>query len=141
MRVIVKGRHLNLTQALKDHAEQKLSNALMRIFDNPGATLEIELNDVGNVRNGKDKECRITLTLPKNKTINIVEVEDDMYKAIDLAHDRLLNEVKRQLEKRYDKSASRKAAVKERAEVARRSLSSEPEAWEREVAEFENTPS
>ena len=55
MRVIVKGRHLNLTQALKDHAEQKLSNALIRIFDNPGATIKIELNDIGNVRDGKDK--------------------------------------------------------------------------------------
>jgi len=139
MRVIVKGRHMNLTQALKAHAEEKLGKMVMRMFNRPAGTLEIELNDVGNVRDGKDKECRITLSIPRGKTINITEIDDDMYKAIDLAHDRLMNEVKREHEKKLDKSTSRKAAVKQRAATARDTLTVAPEPWEREVAEFENT--
>jgi putative sigma-54 modulation protein len=138
MQVIVKGRHMNLTPALKEHAEQKLGKAITRVFDRPAVSVEIELNDVGNVRDGKDKECRVTVQVPHGKTINIVEVEDDMYKAIDLCHDRLVNEVKREREKRSDKSTSRKAAEKERAETARQNLTTGPEQWEKEVAEFED---
>jgi len=139
MRVIVKGRHMNLSASLKAHAEEKLGKAITRIFDGPAGTVEIELNDVGNVRDGKDKECRITVQMPHGKSINITEVDDDMYKAIDLAHDRLLNEVKRERDKRLDKSPSRKAAEKQRNATARDALTVAPEQWEREVAEFENT--
>ncbi len=139
MRVIVKGRHMNLTPALKTHAEDKLGKAITRLIDRPDGTVEIELNDAGNVRDGKDKECRITVQIPRGKTITITEVDDDMYKAIDLAHDRLMTEVKREREKRLDKSGARKAAEKVRAETARGELSTTPELWEREVNEFENS--
>jgi putative sigma-54 modulation protein len=137
MRVIVKARHMDLTPALKEHAEQKLGKALMRIVDKPAVRLEIELNDIGNVRNGVDKECRVTVFMPRGKTINIVEVDDDMYKAIDLAHDRLLDKVKREREKRINPSNRRKAATKQRAATARQALTSGTEPWEDEVAQFE----
>ena len=141
MKVIVKARHMDLTDSLKRHAEEKLGDALARILDRPGTRIEIELNDIGNVRDGTDKECRVTVTMPKGKTINIVEVDDDMHKAIDLAHDRLLMQVKRERGKMKDTSSSRKAATKERAETARTSLTVAPETWEQEVAEFEEETS
>ena len=141
MRVIVKGRHMNLTPALKAHAEEKLGKAIIRIFDRPAAEVEIELNDVGNVRDGKDKECRVVVRMPHGKSINITEVDDDMYKAIDLAHDRLVTQVKRERERRQDKSPSRKAAEGERAATAREALTAGPEPWEKEVEEFEGSSS
>jgi len=137
MRVIVKARHMDLTPSLKEHAEQKLGKALMRIVDKPSVSVEIELNDVGNVRDGTDKECRVTVTMPRGKTINIVEVDDDMYKAIDLAHDRLLDKVKREREKRASPTTRRKAADKVRQATAREQLTTTQEPWEAEVAEFE----
>ena len=117
MKVIVKARHMNLTAALKTYAEEKLGDALARIFDRPAATIEIELEDVGNVRNGVDKECRVTVFMPKGKTINIVEDADNMYKAIDLAHDRLLQQVKRQREKHDGAHNGRKLAERERFRI------------------------
>src|SRR2546426_2400131 len=96
MRVIVKARHMTLTNPLRAYAQEKLSNAVMRIFDRPAAKLEIEMGEIGHVRDGANKECRVTVFIPKGKTINIVEIDDDMYKAIDLAHDRLLQQVKRE---------------------------------------------
>jgi ribosomal subunit interface protein len=137
MRVIVKARHMDLTPSLKAHAEQKLGKALMRIVDKPSVRVEIELNDVGNVRDGTDKECRVSVVMPRGKTINIVEVDDDMYKAIDLAHDRLLEQVKRERDKRSSPSTRRKAATKARQATARQALTTESEPWEQEVAEFE----
>ncbi len=137
MRVIVKARHMNLTPALKAHAEEKLGRAIMRIFDRPAAQIEIELNDAGNVRDGTDKECRVTVFMPKGKTINIHEVDDDMYKAIDLAHDRLLQQVKRQRGKRNGTKSSRRVAERERHATARAELTTSTEPWEHEVEQFE----
>lgn len=77
--------------------------------------------------------------MPRGKTINIVEVDDDMYKAIDLAHDRLLLQVKRERDRRTNPSSRRKAAIRDRARTAREALTTGPEPWEREVAEFEHT--
>jgi putative sigma-54 modulation protein len=137
MRVIVKARHMNLTPSLREHAEEKLGKALMRIFDRPAAQIEIELNDIGNVRDGANKECRVTVFMPRGKTINIVEIDDDMYKAIDLAHDRVLQQVKRQRERRRNMTQQRKSAERSRARTARDSLTVAMEPWEREVEEFE----
>ncbi len=137
MRVIIKARHMDLTPALHEHAEQKLGKALMRIIDKPAVRTEIELNTIGNVRDGKDKECRVTVIIPKAKPINIVEVAEDMYKAIDLAHDRLLEQVKREQARRVNPSARRKAAERGRAATAREVLTTSPEPWEEEVQQFE----
>jgi putative sigma-54 modulation protein len=138
MRVIVKARHMNLTPALKAHAEEKLGKALMRIFDRPAAKIEIELNDIGNVRDGSNKECRVNVFVPRGKTVTIVEIDDNMYKAIDLAHDRILQQVKRENSKRRNITGNRKLAEREREKTARESLTVAPERWEQEVAEFES---
>ncbi|MBN1962867.1 MAG: ribosome-associated translation inhibitor RaiA [Deltaproteobacteria bacterium] len=137
MIVIVKARHMNLTPSLKEHAEQKLGNALMRIIDKPSMRIDIELNAIGHVRDGKNKECRVTVVMPRGKTINLVEVDEDMYKAIDLAHDRLLEQVKRERDRRLNTSNRRKQAKKARAETARKNMTTARETWEDEVQQYE----
>jgi len=139
MKVIVKARHMTLTPALKAHAEDKLGTSIARIFDRPAAKIEIELSDLNGVSAKEDKECRVVVFMPKGKTINIVEIDDDMYKAIDLAHDRLLNQVKRQRNKKRDAARNRKDAAKERDMTARQNLTGERESWESEVKEYENS--
>lgn len=138
MKVIVKARHMTLTPALKAHAEDKLGNALMRIFDRPAAKIEIELSDLGNVSNGT-KECRATVHMPRGKPITISEIHDDMYSAINLAHDRLLEQVKRERGRRRVTGRARKQSEQKRAATARENLTTEPEAWEKEVDEFEGS--
>ncbi|MBI3178043.1 MAG: HPF/RaiA family ribosome-associated protein [Deltaproteobacteria bacterium] len=139
MKVIVKARHMTLTEALKAHAEDKLSNAVMRIFDRPAAKLEIELGEIGAMRDGKNKECRVSVFIPKSKTINIVEIDEDMYKAIDLAHDRLLLQVKRERGKKRAATRQRKTPAKARALTARNNLTGEREVWEDEVRRYERS--
>ena len=142
MKVIVKARHMNLTQSLKGHAEDKLGKALMRVFDRPAAKIEIELSDLGQTKDKSNKECRVTVFMPKGKTIVIVEAADDMYKAVDLAHDRLLLSVKRERERKRDASRDRKSAAEERDRLARGALTGGEEPWEAEVRMYEaSTPS
>jgi ribosomal subunit interface protein len=138
MKVIVKARHTTLTDSMRAYAEDKLGEKLMRIFDRPAAKIEIELGEL-KAKDGKDKECRVTVFMPKGKSINIVEIDDNMYKAIDLAHDRVLHQIKRERGKRKDTARTRKHAVRDRAATAREGLTAAPEAWEAEVAEFEQS--
>jgi ribosomal subunit interface protein len=144
MKVIVKARHMNLTPALKAHAEDKLGKAIMRVFDRPAAKIEIELSDIGHVRDKSDKECRVTVFMPKGKTIVICEVDDEMYKAIDLAHDRLLEQVKRERGRKLTGARNRKEAESQRARTARETLSTANgggtvEPWEQEVKRYESS--
>ena len=138
MHVIVKARHMTLTPALKAHAEEKLGRSVMRIFDRPACQVEIELTDLG-AKDGDTKECRVVVYMPKGKTITITEVTDNMYKAIDLAEDRLLQQVKRERGRRQNPHRQRLAAQQMRAQWAREQLTAGLEPWEREVAEFEQS--
>jgi putative sigma-54 modulation protein len=138
MHVIVKARHMTLTPALKAHAEEKLGRSVMRVFDRPACQVEIELTDLG-AKDGDTKECRVLVFVPKGKTINITEVTDNMYKAIDLAHDRLLQQVKRERGRRHNPHRQRLQAREMREQVARENLTVGLEPWEREVAEFEQS--
>lgn len=140
MKVIVKARHMNLTPALKRHATEKISDAVMRIFDRPALKMEIELSDLGHVHDGS-KECRVTVSMPHGKPITIREIDDDLFTAINLAHDRLLLQVKRQRGKRNNTSSMRKFAQKSRNEQAQRELTVAPEPWETEVREYEASQS
>ena len=139
MRVILKSRHINLTNSLKTHAQEKLGNSLMRIFDRPAAKVEIELTSLGKFKDGQNQECRVQLFMPHGKTINITEIDDDMHKAIDLAHDRLLTQVKRERSKKNNNSRARKSAERHRNTLAWRELTSKPERWEIELEEYNST--
>ncbi len=141
MRVIVKGRHMDLTPSLKAHAEEKLGQSLMRIFDRPAAKIEIELSDLGHVTGRESHECRVSVFIPHGRAINITEIDDNMYKAIDLARDRLIEQVKRQQGRKNHLSRNRKEAARLREQTARESMTSEQEVWEDEVAEYEHSVS
>ena len=137
MKVIVKARHMNLTQSLRRHAEEKLSQALSRILDRPAARLEIELSDLNHVVGGS-KECRVTVYVPRGKVITIHESHDDMYSAINLVHDRLLEQVKRETGRRRRHShRERLASQRSRRQTAREALTLSPEPWEAELREYE----
>ena len=138
MKVIVKARHMNLTPSLKAHAEEKLGKALMRIFDRPAAKIEIELADLGQVRQGS-KECRAIVHMPGGKPITIVEHDDDLYSAINLTHDRLLEQVKRERGRRRGTARTQKHAERTRQATARENLTAAPEPWEQEVVEYEKS--
>jgi len=111
------------------------------MLDRPSTKIEIELSSIGEIKNGEDKECRVQVFMPHGKAINITEIDDDMYKAIDLAHDRLLTQVKRQRSKRRNTAKFRKEAQRMRNQTARGELTCAPEEWELELDEYNNSTS
>ena len=65
MRVIITARHMNLTTPLREHAEEKLGRSLMKVFDKPAAKIEIELVDLGEMKDKQSKECRVSVFMPR----------------------------------------------------------------------------
>ncbi len=95
MKTIIRAQGMDLTPALKQHAEQKLEQAIAKLVAGEAVRLTVELRLSSNARDNVDKECHVTCSMPSMKPVNITEVSDDMYKAIDLAEDRLVRQVKR----------------------------------------------
>ena len=141
MEILVKGLHLDLTPALTAHAQEKLGNSIMRVFDRPAGRISIELVDLGHLRNRSNKECRVAVFMPGGKKVFITETDDDMYKAIDLAHHRLLLQVNRQRSRANKATRNRKLARRDRELTARLNLTAEPEMWEKELREYESAHS
>lgn len=139
MQVLVSARHMSLTPALTAHAEEKLGQALSHIFDRPHARVKIELGALGQTHKREDKTCRVRVTMPNGRVVVISETDDDMYKAINLAHDRVLERVKRERGRVVRPSRTRKLARRARASTARASLSAAPELWEQELRQYERS--
>jgi ribosomal subunit interface protein len=103
MKVILRGVHLTLTDAIKQHVQTHLVEHLKRLHDSEAVELEIHLRDTNGTKGGLDKECSVTLRLPHGHPIHVTELSEDIYKSIDLARDRVENSAKRLLERSHDK--------------------------------------
>ena len=103
MKVNLKGVHLVLTDAIKAHVQSHLVAPIERFYDSEAAELEIHLRDSNGDKGGVDKECSVTVRVPHAASIHITEVAEDIYKAIDLARDRVEKSAKRLVERGRDK--------------------------------------
>lgn len=103
MDVEVKAFGIELTDDLARFCKRQIVDPLRRIFDREGPTLEIELSDLYGPKGGLDKRCRITYTMPRTRTLTVVEVTEDIYKSIDFASRRFRRLVKRYKNWKLDK--------------------------------------
>ena len=103
MKVNLRGVHLTLTDAIKQHVQTHLVEPIRRFYDSEAAELEIHLRDSNGPKGGRDKECCVTVRFPHGHSIHITEVSEDVYKSIDLARDRVENSAKRLVERSHDK--------------------------------------
>lgn len=102
MSFIISSKGTDLTPAIKSFAESK-TQRFYKYEDNITQTI-VELH-VSYLKEGKLKSCtvEIILQIPK-ATLKIEETDEDMYKAIDKAVDRMEEELRRHKEKRDEKS-------------------------------------
>jgi len=99
MKVIIQGKHLQLTPGLKRYAREHVVEPLNRFYDNQAAELRVELGDMNGSKGGVDKECHLTLHMPGARTIQIEEATQDPYASMDAAADRLVRAAKKELER------------------------------------------
>lgn len=103
MKVNVRGVHLTLSDSIKQHVQKHLVDPIEHFYDSEAAELEVHLRDNNGPKGGVDKECSVTVRVPHGQSIHITEVAEDIYKAIDLARDRVEKSAKRLVERSQDK--------------------------------------
>lgn len=103
MKVNVRGVHLTLSDAIKQHVQKHLVDPIEHFYDSEAAEIEIHLRDNNGPKGGVDKECSVTVRVPNSQSIHVTEVAEDIYKAIDLARDRVEKSAKRLVGRSQDK--------------------------------------
>ncbi|QSQ24378.1 ribosome-associated translation inhibitor RaiA [Pyxidicoccus parkwayensis] len=102
MKVLLRGVHLVLTDALRSYVDEHLVGHIERFADDEAAEIDISLVDTNGPKGGVDKECRVTVRLPGLPSVHVTEMADSLFPAIDASRDRLEKTLKRMLEKRRE---------------------------------------
>ena len=89
----IAGRHIDVTEAIKEHAEEKTSK-LPRYYNSVN---RVEVIIEGN--NGANTGVEIIARAEHNKVFIVKENGEDAYKCIDLAVHKLERQLRRQKEK------------------------------------------
>jgi len=105
MDITISGRHVDITQAMKDHAHEK-SALLLRFWDRlerVGVTLDVD---------NTQQVAEFVAVGPKGSKFVARVAETDMYKSIDLA----AHKVERQLKRHHEKLTNGKIRRRRKAE-------------------------
>lgn len=143
MQLHITGRGLKLTDAIKAKAHDKLAASIAPLCDDSATTVEVELISEPTQKDSEHFECRVHLSMPHEKSVFIHETDHDLYAAIDLAQDRLVEVVKERKDRHRNHHQAQKEAERERGITARDSMTTlgerrlEPAQWEKETAAFE----
>lgn len=94
MNIAIQSNGLILTESLRAYVHRRLETSLGWALTR---RLAVWLSDINGPRGGRDKRCKIQISLDHGKTIVIEDTEEDMYAAIDLAAERAERALARQL--------------------------------------------
>ena len=108
MRVIVKGRHMAVTPALQEYADEKIGKT-SKIIDHMLKEAEVELWVEKNPSIENNQVCEMTL-FTKGPVIRAREAAPDMYAAIDMCTDKLDRQLRKFKGKLVDRHTGRKHA-------------------------------
>ena len=110
MRIAIHATGFDMTAALRQYTEQRVSTALgwARLHMRK---LAVSLSDINGPRGGIDKRCKIQVQLDNGREVIIDECEADLYAAIDRAAERADRAVVRSVERTRQFNHDRIAAT------------------------------
>lgn len=109
MKMIVKGRHMAITQPIHDYAEEKIGRT-SKILDQDTMTVEVEMYHEKNPSIERNQVAEVTVWTKRGPVIRAKEASTDMYAAIDLVAEKLERQFRKYKGKMVDRH-SPKAAV------------------------------
>lgn len=111
MKVEVRFRGLEVSDALREHAVRQVHSHLSR-FNGEIASVALRIGDINGPKGGVDKRCQVTIRGPVFSSVLIEELSGDAYSAVGAAVERAAHAVGREL-------ARLRAARRGRASVDR----------------------
>lgn len=103
MRITVHGRNIEVSDALREYVQFRLSFALGR-FESRVARATVRLTDVNGPRGGVDKRCRILVALGSAGSLATEDTDPNLHTAIDRAAGAAGVAVARALERRREQA-------------------------------------
>jgi putative sigma-54 modulation protein len=100
MEMIVKGRRMDVTPAIREYAEQKIGR-IAKILDSMLMSAEVELYTERNRSIEKSQVAEVTV-YTKGPVIRAKEASSDLYAAIDLVSEKLERQVRKYKTKMVD---------------------------------------
>ena len=110
MQIRIQSQGFTLTNAIREHAEQRLHLSLTRSSEHI-RRVEMHLSDINGPRGGADKRCSILVELESMPDVVIEDIETDLYVAIDRAADRASQSVGRSIERKRGHATDPRPAV------------------------------
>lgn len=101
MKTNIQARGFNLTDAIRDYTERRLSFAVS-FAHHYIQQITVRLSDINGPRGGNDKRCQLVLKLNGTSTLIISDTESNLYAAIDRAIHRASQSVARHLGRKQD---------------------------------------
>ena len=92
MHLTITGKHINLTDAIKEHAESKASK-LPKFYD---SVMEVEVIIDGS--DGSDFSAELVVRAGRNQTFVVTEKGEDIYACIDTAVHKMESQIRKQKE-------------------------------------------
>lgn len=99
MQLDIRGLDIHLTDALKEHVQKQLKQALARSAAQMN-TVHVYLNDINGPHGGIDKRCQIEVAFHGGGTTFVEDVNEDLYVAISRAAARLKRVVRKRSDRR-----------------------------------------
>ncbi|MBO7702373.1 MAG: ribosome-associated translation inhibitor RaiA [Eggerthellaceae bacterium] len=93
MSITVTGRKMNVTDALRQYAEEKIGNS-MKVMDIDPLDAEVVLSVKRNPSIALPCKCEVTIRT-KGNVVHVEESEQDMYAAIDVAAAKVLRQLRK----------------------------------------------
>jgi ribosomal subunit interface protein len=116
MEIVVRGRHIEVSDRFREHASQKL--AKVERYDGKCHRIDVEVSQESNPRLS-DQAVRVELTCRgKGPVIRAEAAADEKYAALDLAYGRLVERLRRAADRRHDHRRSQGRALTERLNAA-----------------------
>lgn len=109
MQMIIKGRRMEVTPAIREYAEEKIGR-VAKILDHMLMSAEVELYTERNRSIEKGQVAEVTV-YTKGPVIRAKEAASDMYAAIDLVSEKLERQVRKYKTKIVDRHKSAPAPV------------------------------
>ncbi len=106
MEIQVRTPHANLKKSTKAYAEQKIGAALEKVLGQEGSRGDIEISDLSNGHGAPLIRVSVHVTIPRSKSHTVHAEDGDVGAAIDLAADKILRAVKRNLQKKRSRQRS-----------------------------------
>lgn len=99
MQIDIQARNFSLTDALRNHSEQRI-NSTLNCYKEHIQRIVMHLSDINGPRGGEDKLCHLQVILAGLPDVVIEDIEADLYVAIDRAAARagrtVVRKIKRQ---------------------------------------------